>query len=204
MHTEMNIKDMESVIDELLNDRSIMLTGHDVADMAYTTVDLASPLTLVIAESNATGAAWDDYRSIIQQDLKNVIGTSCKPDVSAQYQAIRTWVCQHVCGARSMLLADIVFGTMLEAEDAGFVSTNTVGIVCHLVQSVHVTSESHKTRSEHKEIETKQNAILRMVCDGRRVGDTLMQPTWVEDFMCTAAADDSSDQRAFLNLYQDF
>jgi len=42
------------------------------------------------------------------------------------------------------------------------------------------------------------------VCDGRRVGDTLMQPTWVEDFMDTAAAHAFSDQRAFLNLYQDF
>ena len=76
-------------------------------------------------------------------------------------------------------------------------------MICHLVQSVHVTSESHETRSEHKE-ETKQNAILRMVCDGRNVGDTLMQKTWVEDFICTATHDVSSDQRAFLNLYQEF
>ena len=43
-----------------------------------------------------------------------------------------------------------------------------------------------------------------MVCDGRRVGDSLMQPTWVEDFLDTAAAHAFSDQRAFLNLYQDF
>ena len=69
--------------------------------------------------------------------------------------------------------------------------------------SFFASSPSRETRSEHKE-ETKQNAILRMVCDGRRVGDTLMQPTWVEDFMDTAAAHAFSDQRAFLNLYQDF
>ena len=32
----------------------------------------------------------------------------------------------------------------------------------------------------------------------------LMQKTWVEDFICTATQDVSSDQRAFLNLYQEF
>jgi len=198
------IEDMGRVIDDLLTDRSILISGHDDEDFAYTVHDdFASPLTLVIAESNATGVALDDYRSIIQQDFQNVIGTTRQPDESAQYQAIRTWVAQHVCGARSMWLADIVFATMLEAQNAGFVPTNTVNMICHLVQSVHVTSESHETRSEHKE-ETKQNAILRMVCDGRNVGDTLMQKTWVEDFICTATDDVSSDQRAFLNLYQEF
>ena len=108
------IEDMGRVIDDLLSDSSIMISMHDDNDFAYTTVDSASPSTLVIAESNATGVALDDYRSIIQQDFQNVIGTTPQPDESAQYQAIRTWVAQHVCGARSMWLADIVFAKCLK------------------------------------------------------------------------------------------
>ena len=41
------IEDMGPVIDDLLSDSSIMISGHDDNDIAYTTVGLASPLTLV-------------------------------------------------------------------------------------------------------------------------------------------------------------
>ena len=47
MDSEMRVEDMGRVIDDLLTDRSILLTGHDDEDLAYTTVDFANNCSFI-------------------------------------------------------------------------------------------------------------------------------------------------------------
>jgi hypothetical protein len=198
--------DVHRVTHDVLQNSRVSLNQTSDGTLVYTTVDNASPLTLVIDEANSARVDFVDCRSIIRHEFDNVIGTSTEPEVIAQFQLLRDWVVQHVRGVHSIVLADIILEALLEASHAGFVETTAVLLISQLVQSLHTTSESHATRkavSDQKQ-ETKQNRLLRMVCEGRAVGDMMMQPSWVDDFMSRANADAMSQQRAFLKLYIEF
>jgi len=170
--------------------------------IVYTTVGCVSPLTLVIEECNTTGMTTL-AGSIIRENLMKVIGMSTDPQIEDQFGALQDWVRRHVSGRHTQHIVGITCKALLAAQTAGFVGATTVTMICHLTQMAHTSSEAASTRmAVWLNDETKQDTVVRLLCNGRAVGDKVNQITWVAEFVATAQADMHSPQHAFLQQYQ--